>query len=204
MIKIKNTEVFGLERAVKAISNSFISDINTVDTPTEKNWERAVSLGHSKPGLGHDGYLKGINVTFDIIYPQYWTPEAQRYGHFDIIMSTSKIHSLIKVGKKEDFNSRFNKYVDEDIINRVTEYAMNYDKYEKEKDEDKKYYWFMKCLSNLPMGYELQMTVTTNYLQLKTMFLQRKGHKLKEDWGEFCKWCVSLPKFTELTGCSLD
>lgn len=91
MLTIKNTEVFGLERAVKAISNSFIDNIDTLQPPTEKNWDRAVKLGQASPGLGHDGYLKGILVTFDITYPQYWTPEAQRYGHFNIIMSTSAL-----------------------------------------------------------------------------------------------------------------
>ena len=101
---------------------------------------------------------------------------------------------------KDDYKSSFNKYVDDDIIERIRSYAQNYNNYEKKE----KYYWFMKTLSNLPMGYELQMTVTTNYLQLKTIFEQRKNHKLKEDWGEFCNWCLSLPHFSELTGCKKE
>ena len=41
--------------------------------------------------------------------------------------------------------------------------------------------------------------MTTKYQQLKTMYIQRRGHKLKE-WHEFCAWCESLPNFLELTG----
>ena len=47
-------------------------------------------------------------------------------------------------------------------------------------------------------GFCLGATMTTNYQQLKTMYHQRKYHKLKE-WGVFCKWCESLPQFIELT-----
>lgn len=200
MIEIFNTEVFGLDRAVKSIKNSYIRDIDTLQPVTEREWEVASKLGSAEIGHGHDGFLKGILVTFDIKYPQYWTPEFQRYSHIFIQMSTSKIHNLTKNMNKDDYKSSFNKYVDDDLIERIRSYAQNYNNAEKED----KYYWFMKTLSNLPMGYELQMTVNTNYLQLKTIFEQRKNHKLKEDWGEFCKWCLNLPRFSELTGCKLE
>lgn len=200
MIEIFNTEIFGLDRAVKSIKNSYIKDIDTLQPVTDREWEVASNLGSAEIGHGHDGFLKGILVTFDIRYPQYWTPEAQRYHNFEIIMSTSKIHNLTKNMNKDDYKSSFNKYVDDDLIERIRSYAQNFNNAEKED----KYYWFMKTLSNLPMGYELQMTVNTNYLQLKTIFEQRKNHRLKEDWGEFCKWCLNLPKFSELTGCKLE
>jgi len=43
------------------------------------------------------------------------------------------------------------------------------------------------------------MRITTNYLQLKTIYRQRKNHKLPE-WRIFCDWILSLPEFKELTG----
>ena len=200
MIEIFNTEVFGLERSIKAIQNSYLKDIDTLLPPSEKNWDVAFSLVKSSPGLGHDGFLKGITVQFDLKYSQYFSPEFQRYSFISIIMSTSKIHNLTKNMNKDDYKTSFNKYVDDDLIERIRSYAQNYNNAEKED----KYYWFMKTLSNLPMGYELQMTVTTNYLQLKTIWIQRHNHKLKEDWGAFCDWCLSLPHFTELTGCGKE
>jgi hypothetical protein len=42
------------------------------------------------------------------------------------------------------------------------------------------------------------MRCTTNYLQLRTIYHQRKNHKLKEDWGAFCDWIKSLPYSKEL------
>jgi hypothetical protein len=42
------------------------------------------------------------------------------------------------------------------------------------------------------MGFELWMGISTNYLQLKTIYNQRKHHKL-EDWKIFCNWIESLP-----------
>ena len=37
------------------------------------------------------------------------------------------------------------------------------------------------------------MRVSTNYMQLQTMYNQRKNHKLREDWGNFCKFVEGLP-----------
>ena len=41
--------------------------------------------------------------------------------------------------------------------------------------------------------------MVTNYQQLKTMYKQRRYHKLKE-WHVFCDWVETLPHFLELTG----
>ena len=55
---------------------------------------------------------------------------------------------------------------------------------------------FMKIISNLPSGFEMEMEIVTNYLQLKTIYLQRRHHKLP-DWQVFCDWIESLPMFKE-------
>jgi hypothetical protein len=47
------------------------------------------------------------------------------------------------------------------------------------------------------MGYELWMGISTNYLQLKTIYFQRRNHKLDE-WKYFCKWIEKLPMFNNL------
>jgi hypothetical protein len=57
---------------------------------------------------------------------------------------------------------------------------------------------YMRIISNCPMGAELTVHVSTNYEQLATIYKQRKNHKLKEDWGEFCRWIESLPYAKEL------
>lgn len=60
---------------------------------------------------------------------------------------------------------------------------------------------YMRIISNCPMGAELWVHCSTNYEQLATIWKQRKNHKLKEDWGEFCAWIESLPYSKELIIC---
>jgi len=78
------------------------------------------------------------------------------------------------------------KYVD-DVV------TINLDRAIAKYNEYPSYYNFMKCISNTPMGLELWMGISTNYLQLKTIYLQRRNHKLREDWGEFCNMIQNLP-----------
>ncbi len=207
MLEIRNVETFGLERSILASGNAMrIGDIDTIpkfnpemsfENDKEKDLNRSKKLGSTPVGSGHDHYLLGIHVQFDIKYPQYWTIEAERYHNFEIITSQSKMHRLTTMGKNEDFYNMFNDYVDKEIVNIVKNYI---NAYNKEEDNNKKYYLFMKIISNLPMGFELWMTCDLTYLQLKTIYLQRRTHKLKEDWGIFCDWCLTLPRFKELTG----
>lgn len=73
------------------------------------------------------------------------------------------------------------------------------EQYNNANSKDEKYKAFMALRSNLPSGFEMWMTVQTNYLQLKTIFIQRHNHKLKEDWVDsFCTWAKTLPLFNDL------
>jgi len=40
--------------------------------------------------------------------------------------------------------------------------------------------FFQKIIYNVPMGFKLGARVNTNYLQLKTIYEQRKHHRLEE------------------------
>ena len=50
----------------------------------------------------------------------------------------------------------------------------------------------------LPQGQMKQGALITNYLQLKTIYKQRKEHQLKQDWGILCEIIEKLPLFKEL------
>lgn len=54
-------------------------------------------------------------------------------------------------------------------------------------------------LDSLPTGFLLTARMTTNYLQLKTIYRQRKMHK-HPYWRAFCKWIETLPYHTFITG----
>lgn len=193
-MEIKNVEIFGLDRAMIAAGNPMtVGEIETTRDSHRKDLKRGRLLGNTNPGEGHDNFLSGITVMFDVKYTQYWSMEFQRYHFAQIVSSQSKMHRLIKLVESGD--GIYNKYVDELTKETVAEYVR---KYQEAETNDSKYYYFMKALSNTPMGMEIWMTVNTNYLQLKTIYKQRRNHKLKEDWGYFCDWIENLPKFKEL------
>jgi hypothetical protein len=56
---------------------------------------------------------------------------------------------------------------------------------------------YLNLLYNIPVGFRLTAGMTTNYRQLKTIYQQRRNHRLPE-WQEFCDWVETLPLFPEL------
>lgn len=189
MLEISNWKIYDLEESINACRYSMMENIpEQIDF--NKSLERAIKLAKCPTSSGECNFLSGIRVSYDIKYPQYISPELQRYHFNQIVTSQSKMHKL------QAFTSKsYNKYVDGSSIRRVEEYINGYN--EAITPEDKYYYW-MKALSNCPLGLELTMRCTTNYLQLRTIYHQRKNHKLKEDWGAFCDWIKSLPYSKEL------
>ncbi len=189
--KIENTEVYGLDKAIKASGNSMRTefDRNPVD---EKDYKRAVKLGNTRNGTGEDNYLKGILVQMDVTAPLYWWKQAQRYHWFDFISSQSTMHCLTKFKVHEQVVDETNKEVVAICEKLLEEY---FDPDDPTPKTDK----WREIVASLPCGFCLGATMTTNYQQLKTMYLQRRDHKLNE-WHVFCKWCEELPHFIELTG----
>lgn len=189
--KIENTQVYGYERAIKASGNPMRTVINTSEV-TEKDLARAIKLGTTKQGAGHDNFLKGILVQLDVTAPLYWWKQAQRYHWFDFISSQSTMHCLLKF----DIRTQCVDEVDDRVIKVLEELVAEFNALP-EFDESKKTKW-RTLVATLPCGFCLGATMTTNYQQLKTMYYQRRTHKL-EEWKIFCEWCESLPGFNDLT-----
>ncbi len=190
--KITNTQVYGVERAIKASGNPMRVEIDTTDV-TDKDFVRATKLGISKSGEGHDNFLKGILVQMDVTAPLFWWKQAQRYHWFDFVSSQSTMHCLLKFNIVAQCVSDTNSEVLRIVSEMVNEYlSLN------EDDNRKKTLW-REIVASLPCGFCLGASMTTNYQQLKTMYMQRRYHKLKE-WQIFADWCDSLPHFRELTG----
>ncbi len=189
---IKNTEVYGIEKAVKASGNPMRTVIQSSPCD-EKDFLRANKLGSTRSGEGHDNFLKGILVQMDVTAPLYWWKQAQRYHWFDFVSSQSTMHCLLKFDPETQCVPETNKEILAIIRKLIEEYnALD------NEDPKKKAKW-RELVASLPCGFCLGATMTTNYQQLKTMYNQRKAHKLQE-WHVFCVWCDSLPHFKELTG----
>ena len=188
MLSVKNTKVYDLEESVIACRNAMRTEpAEYTKEEFEKSLERAIKLANSPSGSGHQTFLSGIRVSFDLIYPNYISPELQRYHWIDIVCSSSKMHRLAKM----DMDNCFNKYVTQESREQMKELVELY-------NNAPTYENFMLLVSNCPQGIELFMRVSTNYLQLKTIVRQRANHKLKEDWGNFIDFVRTLPYAKEL------
>jgi len=92
---ISGTEVYGLEKAIKASGNPMRTMIETGPLE-EKDMARAFRLGQTHHGEGHDNFLKGIIVQMNVTAPLFWWKQAQRYHWFDFVSSQSTMHCLLK------------------------------------------------------------------------------------------------------------
>lgn len=186
---IENTQVYGLDRAIKASGNPMRTRFNR-DIVSDKDILRAEKLGNARPGSGHDNFLKGILVQMDVTAPLFWWKQAQRYHWFDFISSQSTMHCLLKFNVKTQCVDETDPRVLDVLDSLIKEYNEM-----PEMSEEKKKLWRI-IVASLPCGFCLGATMTTNYQQLKTMYNQRKTHKLVE-WQEFCRWCETLPGFIQ-------
>lgn len=187
MLQIDNWKVYDLKESVIACRNAMrITPAQITDEEFNASMPRAIIIANSPSGSGHQTFLSGIRVSFDIKYPNYISPELQRYHWIDIVSSSSKMHRLSSM----DMDTCFNKYVTDESKEQMKRLVKKF-------NETKSYEDFMVMLSNCPQGIELFMRVSTNYLQLRTLYRQRKTHKLKEDYGAVCEFIEKLPYANE-------
>lgn len=216
MVEISNVKIYDLKESVIACRNAMrLTHPEYTEDEFKKSLPRAIQLAKCGGGSGHSNFRKGIRVSFDIKYPNYISPELQRYGFVDIVSSSSKMHRLMEM----DLDFACNKYVPQVFIDEMRKLVDRYkgikDSPEYHKDlftlrdgtqvkvqnkQQALYYAFMQCISACPQGIELFMRCSTNYEQLATIYRQRRHHKLKEDWVDgFCKdFIEKLPFAKEL------
>lgn len=184
--KIENIEVYGISKSIIASGNAMRTEMDNNSLFFKENdLNRALKLGNTKSGEGHDNFLNGIIVQFDIYAPLYMWKQLQRYHFLDFISSQSTMHRLTKFKVVDNCVADTDKI----ILNRYQELLNIYN--------DGHTDLWRTLVASLPCGFVLGATMTTNYRQLKTIYNQRKNHKLNE-WHEFCKWCEKLPYFKEL------
>lgn len=188
-MKIFNTQVYGIDESLIASGYPMrvnVSDYDEKDVAqlARGSLSRAKSLGTSSAGSGHDCFLKGIIVQTDICAPVFWWPQWDRYHFQDTISSQSVMHRIKQMNLKECCPG-----VDYQILSIVEQYVTMY-------AEGKISLSLLR--KQIPSGLELTRRVTFNYLQGKTMYVQRKSHRL-EEWSQiFIPWLISLPLFTDL------
>lgn len=229
MVEIKNTQVYNLKEAVVASGNAMRFEPEEITNESfDKSIERCTRLAKNGGGSGHTNFRTGILVTFDLKYPQYFSKQIQRYHFFQYVSSTSMMHRITKMDFSKCCNRYVSEAVKRNensliefynllVLNKNDDVVWNdlmkdyivwiNSEYEDTitpslmSKDDVLYDLYMRIISNCPMGAELWVHCSTNYEQLATIYKQRKNHKLKEDWGTFCKWIESLPYAKELIIC---
>lgn len=178
-----NVRVYGLEESIKASKYPMSTDINLLNS---KITNTVKTLGSSKKGEGHDQFLTGIVVQFDLTFSlKAWT-EAQRYHFLDFVSSQSTIHKITKFRISDQCNSYVTQKALENLWELITQY-----------NADPTPERYLSVLYNIPVGFQLTARMTTNYRQLKTIYYQRRNHRLPE-WRSFCEWIEALPRFKEI------
>jgi hypothetical protein len=186
-IRVENINVYGLENSIRV--SKFPKAIDT-HVLTEDMTKIQPILGGCKTGTGHDCFLKGIVVQFDLTLPQYILQQIKRYKFFDIVSSQSTMHKIMEM----DIEHNCTPETDKESIKILRRYI---EEYKKETDEVWKKEAFRRAIANIPSGLMLTLGISTNYLQLKTIRQQRKGHPLDE-WRELTSVIDELPRFKEL------
>lgn len=208
-MKIENVKVYDLDESLAAARYPMITDLSAMDLATpdqiEKSMKRGEQLAHAKGG-GHDQFLTGIRVAFDLTFSNKAWVEAERYRFLEFVSSQSTMHRITKFNLSEQYNEYVDKRVIEIMQEKLAYYKAIEIEYKETPEEDKdnrerlqkimkqKY---LELLYTNPAGFELTARMTTNYRCLKNIYQQRKNHRLPE-WCKFCEWVETLPYAKEL------
>ncbi|MFV0478972.1 MAG: hypothetical protein ACK5LZ_00155 [Anaerorhabdus sp.] len=194
---INKVEVFGIESAVRGSKFPMATELDKVTGEITPTTEKLATCGL---GEGHDNFLNGIIVQFDCTFTNKAWVELQRYHFIDFISSQSTMHRITKF----DMDKAFISYVDQRMVEIMKEKIQEYNnlqvtiKTKRDGGEDitdltkaaaQKY---LEILYSNPAGFQITARMTTNYRQLKTIYIQRRHHRLPE-WQAFCDWIESLP-----------
>lgn len=210
-MKFENTDVWGFGHALRGMRNpleswarsdsfveggSFAMGANDVDLA-----QRLIAGGPE-----HRKFLRQIFVSVDIIAPLYWWKEFDTYKVGTVANSTSTMHKLaskpitIDCFEIDDLDKEvFDEFEIQNIIDICEKLRVKY-----VETKDKKYW--KELVRWLPEGWTQTRTVTMSYENLRTMYHQRRAHKLTEWSGQhirpelnsFVGWINSLPYAKEL------
>lgn len=184
---VKHATVNGLSDSIRGAKFPMAINVEKLTTDLTPGIK---ALAMSGQGEGHDNWLNGVNVQFDLTYTvKAWT-EEERYHFIDFVSSQSTMHRITKF----DLDKAYISYVDPRIIKIMKEKVALYNTYatSDNPDKEKLSQMYLEILYSNPCGFKLTARMTTNYRQLKTIYHQRRNHRLPE-WQMFCDWIESLP-----------
>lgn len=188
---VDNAVVYGFDHSVKASKYPMAVELNDLTCAVTAG---VVKRAQAPQGSGHDQFLTGIVVQFDLTLTKQAWAEAERYHFLDFVSSQSTMHRLSRM----NLEKQCCQYVDSRVLAILREKV---DEYNAIPVEEKvaKHEAYLRMIYNAPAGLQLTARMTTNYRQLKTIYAQRKDHRLPE-WRRLCRWIETLPHSEFITG----
>ena len=222
MIKIEDTEVMGLRKAIRSMrnaSNSWDESTSYMYYPSsDEDWnygywenEPEFIIGESDMELAKyliktdsldREFLRMIHAQADVTAPLYWWKEYDTYKVGTTANSCSTMHTIQKKELTlEDFSLNHLTSADGTtemlhIIDFINDQIKSYNM-ENEAMFKKNYWW--NIIQTLPSSFNQMRTIDLDYETLFSIYHQRKNHKLTE-WREFCDWITTLPYMKEFLG----
>lgn len=151
----------------------------------------------------HAKFLRQIEVWVNITAPRFWWAEFDTYKIGTTANSQSTMHTLMRDGiQEEDLYFIFGE--DEDANEAVRNYLKEIGNlialYKTLEAGEIKEQYFEKIKAMLPEGFMQTRMVSLNYQVLRTMYNQRKTHRLSGWNTDFVKWIETLPVSEWITG----
>lgn len=193
---VSNVRVYDLEESLIASGypmRTEVEDMGNIPLHSDKDLKRCHKLSQmatDEHNNGHEQFLSGILVSFDLTFSNKAWVEAERYRFLTFVSSESTVHRITQF----NIADQCNEYVDPRIVSILDEYVSQYNAID---DPIKKRLQYLRILYNVPSGFKLTARITTNYRCLKNIYRQRKNHVLPE-WNKFCAWIETLPYAKEL------
>ena len=225
MIKVEDTEVMGLRKAIRSMrnaSNSWDESTSYMYYPSsDEDWnygywenEPEFIIGESdmelakyliKTGSLDREFLRMIHAQADVTAPLYWWREMSIYKISTIPNNCFPIDTILK--KEFTVNDFSREHLDELPTFALPKSGFQFDRAledvidtlnsarEMYLETENKDYWW-QVIQLLPLSFNQMCTIDLDYETLLSIYHQRKDHKLDE-WVEFCGWIRTLPYMSE-------
>ena len=210
-MEIKTLQVAGFEAAIKGMRNP-LDSWNRLDSYTDEAGNfvfgaNDLKLAQTlvKAGTEHGKFMRQIHVWVDMDMPRYWWSEFDCYKH-NTKNSCSTIHKLMNKQKPIRLEQFTYEPEDEAFLMTVVEKLNEIrEQWLVAETATEKNALMRRAKQLLPEGFLQLRTVSTNYAELRNIFLQRRHHKLKKEWQDtFVEWLKTLPYADELIMVGVD
>ena len=201
-MKFNNTEVFNFEGALRGMRNP----LNSWDKSDSGYRFDKYHIGENDMGLAqklikagspHRKFMRQIFVSVDITAPLYWWKEMDTYKVATVANSTSTMHKLastpitLKCFETDDMDGSVL------LVETARYFVEHLEKCRQEYLKTKDTRYWKELIRWLPESWLQTRTWTCNYETLRTIYFDRRNHKLSE-WHRFCDWIKTLPYAEEL------